>query len=204
MKATLKESAGLGLTLALFAAGACVALAAVYSITAPTINGLEKKQTEQSLAELFPQATSFQLMPETLVSADPAVRFTESYVAVTGPGERVGIAIKAFGPSYGGDASILVGVNAGNGIAGIKILTLKDTPGLGANATSPNYFVDRSSGTTWPMQFKGKSLSDAFEVKNDIVAITASTITSKALTRIVKAAGDAGYARLKAFAEEGK
>ena len=165
MRKLLKDMLKLGLTLALFAGASCALLALVYAVTEPTIAGLERKQTAESLAELFPEAKDFPKLDEALVPADSAIRFTEAYLALDASGERVGIAIKAFGPSYGGDASVLVGVDAGNGIAGIKILQLKDTPGLGANATSPTYFVDRSSGTTWPGQFKGKSLSDPFEVK---------------------------------------
>jgi len=66
-----------------------------------------------------------------------------------------------------------------------------DTPGLGANAASPSYYVDRAKGITFYGQFAGKSVTDPFAVKGDVAAITASTITSRAVTSAVKAAGQA-------------
>jgi len=83
---------------------------------------------------------------------------------------------------------------ANNEIAGVKILGHSDTPGLGANAASPKYFVDRARGITFYSQFAGKKTSDPFEVKNDVIAITASTITSRAVSASVKAAALAATA----------
>jgi electron transport complex protein RnfG len=82
-----------------------------------------------------------------------------------------------------------VGVSAEGVITGIKILEHADTPGLGANAASPSYFVNRAEGITFYGQFAGKAVADPFEVKDDVIAITASTITSRAVTAAVKAAG---------------
>ena len=62
--------------------------------------------------------------------------------------------------------------------------------------------MDKTSKTTFPGQFSGKPVTDAFEVKKDVVAITASTITSKALTNMVKQAGAAGAAWLEQSARE--
>jgi electron transport complex protein RnfG len=94
----------------------------------------------------------------------------------------------------------LVGVNAGGIISGVKIQEHTDTPGLGANAASPKYYVDRAAGITFYGQFAGKSITDPFEVKRngDVQAITASTITSRAVSAAVKAAGTGAAAWLKA------
>ncbi|TFG78758.1 MAG: FMN-binding protein [Spirochaetales bacterium] len=192
-----KDILKLGLTLAMFAAGACVALAAVYTVTKPTIDGHEARNLQASLNDLFPDADTFTDVDGTLTMDDPSVRVAGAWKATKG-NAVLGIAIKTIGKSYGGDASTLVGVGIDRRIVGLRILTLSDTPGLGANATSPTYFVDKSSGTTFPGQFVGKLVTDPFEVKNDIVAITASTITSKALTLIAKRAGEAGSAWLEA------
>jgi electron transport complex protein RnfG len=90
----------------------------------------------------------------------------------------------------------MAGVNAEGFITGVKILEHSDTPGLGANAASPKYFVDKANGITFYGQFTGKRINDPFEVKNDVTAITASTITSRAVTQAVKAAGIAATAWL--------
>lgn len=197
-----KDILRLGTSLALYAVAACVALALVYSITAPTIAGLAQQQLEASLTDLFPEAESFEALKETLTTTDTAIAFEGAWTAKRGT-DILGVAIKTNGKSYGGAAVMLVGIGTDKRIAGARILTLSDTPGLGANALSPTYFVDKSSKTTFPGQFSGKPVSDPFEVKNDVTAITASTITSKALTLMVKRSGEAGSAWLEANAAGG-
>jgi electron transport complex protein RnfG len=83
----------------------------------------------------------------------------------------------------------MVGITSSGFISGVKILEHSDTPGLGAHAASPKYFVDRANGITFYGQFTGKKITDPFLVKEDVVAITASTITSRAVSSSVKAAG---------------
>ena len=199
----MKETLKLGLTLALFAAGACVALALVYTVTGPTIEGHEAKQLELSLKELFPAADAFRSLDGDVTPKDPSVKFDQTY-EVNRAGAPLGLAIKVRGSSYGGDTTLLVGVGTDRRITGVKVLDIKDTPGLGANAKSPTYFVDKTSKTTFPGQFSGKPLTDAFEVKKDVAAITASTITSKALTNMVKQAGAAAAEYLERSALGGK
>jgi Na+-translocating ferredoxin:NAD+ oxidoreductase subunit G len=82
-----------------------------------------------------------------------------------------------------------VGLN--RSIAGVRVLELNDTAGLGANAKNASYYVKKAEKITFPGQFAGKFLTDPFEVKKDVAAITASTITSRSLTKIIKNAADA-------------
>jgi electron transport complex protein RnfG len=56
--------------------------------------------------------------------------------------------------------------------------------------------VDKAAGLTFYGQFTGKSAEDPFEATNDVIAITAATITSRAISVIVKNAGIAGKAWL--------
>jgi electron transport complex protein RnfG len=183
MKGMLK----LGLTMALFAAAACVMLAFVYSGTSAIIAQRQQADLEASLKELFPEADGFQEI-SGVQSPDSSVTIESQYEALR-DGKTAGAALRVSRGSYGGPIKILVGVSAEGLITGIKILEHTDTPGLGANAASPSYFVDRAAGITFYGQFAGKAATDPFEVKNDVAAITASTITSRAVTAAVKAAG---------------
>ncbi|MDR2109735.1 MAG: FMN-binding protein [Spirochaetaceae bacterium] len=183
----------LGIALTLYATAACVGLAFVYSATEKTIARRQEADLEAALRELFPGGDRFAVMPEPLVSPDPAVSFGDQYVIYRG-GTVIGAAVRASGPSYGGPITALVGVDAGGLITGVKILEHSDTPGLGANAAAPNYFVDKDAGITFYGQFMGKSVRDPFEVKNDVAVITAATITSRAVTGMVKASGTAAEA----------
>ncbi|MDR0404019.1 MAG: FMN-binding protein [Treponema sp.] len=178
----------LGLVLTVYAAAACVGLAFVYSATAKTIERQNRTDQEAALKEIFPGADSFEDITGTIVSPDPAVSF-ESQWAVRQNGVLAGAALQAVGGSYGGAIKILVGVNAAGEISRIRVMEHSDTPGLGANAADPSYYVDEKAKLSFADQFDGKPLSDPFEPNNDIIAITAATITSRAVAVTVKAAG---------------
>ncbi|WP_010254809.1 FMN-binding protein [Treponema primitia] len=186
----------LGFTLMLYATVACVGLAFVYSATKTVIEQRSQTDLEAALKELFPEADGFGSLDGAIQSPDPSVSFGAQYEVRQGS-SVIGAAITATGASYGGPATILIGVDTGGRISGIKIMDLSDTPGLGANASSPGYFVDKAKGVTFYGQFSGKSVNDPFEVKGDVIAITAATISSRSITRIVKAAGTAGKAWLE-------
>jgi electron transport complex protein RnfG len=189
----MKEKTGfaamvkLGCILAVFAAAACVMLAFVYSGTAKIIAARQQADLEAALKELFPDADSFTETNE-IKSPDASVTIESAYGALKN-GEKTGAALRLSRGSYGGPIKIMVGVSAAGKITGVKIMEHSDTPGLGANAASPSYFVDRAKGITFYGQFTGKSADAPFEVKNDVQAITASTITSQAVAAAVKAAG---------------
>jgi len=193
----MKNMVKLGFIMAIYATVACVSLAFVYTGTQKVIAERQKADLEAALKDLFPQGESFEEITGTLQSPDTSVVFKNEYV-IKQANDPIGMAVRAVGASYGGPVTILVGVGTDGKISGVKVLENKDTPGLGANAANPSYFVDRTSGITFYGQFKGKSLNDPFEVKGDVIAITASTITSKAVTKVVKTAGQTAGAWLAA------
>jgi electron transport complex protein RnfG len=182
----------LGVILMLYASIACASLAVVYAFTKDSIERQSEIQLQSSLKDIFPQATTFELV-EDLTSPEPNIKF-ETVYEVKSDNVPLGLAIKVSGPSYGGNATLLVGIDLHRSIAGVRIMALNDTPGLGMNASNPTYYVDKAKKVTFLGQFEGKFLTDPFEVKKDVAAITAATITSKSLTKIVKTAGDAAIA----------
>jgi electron transport complex protein RnfG len=186
----MKSIAKLGFVLSLFAAAACASLAVVYAITKPQIEAQDQIALTASLKEIFPEGETFEDISASMASTDPEIKF-QNAILVKGAAAPLGIAIKASGASYGGQATLLVGVQLNRSIAGVRVLELNDTAGLGANAKNPGYFVKKAEKVTFPGQFTGKFLTDPFEVKKDVIAITASTITSKSLTKIIKTAADA-------------
>lgn len=196
----IKNMVKLGLSLAIFAATACVALAFVYSGTKTLIDGHEAKALERALFELFPDADGFAEVDSTLESEDSAARFNNVW-RMTRNGRDIGLAIRVSAASYGGDITSLVGVTSDLIISGVKILVNKDTPGLGANAASPTYFVDRNTRTTFYGQFAGKSAKGKLRLNEDVQGITASTITSSAVTNSVRASAKAAS---KWFAAQGE
>ncbi len=179
----------LGLILAMYCIVGCVGLAFVYNSTSKTIAQRQEADLQAGLREVFPKATGF--TPTDMVkSANPKVIFNAAYTA-DGPSGPLGIAVKVQGPSYGGDTTLLVGVSSEGIITGVKVLENKDTPGLGANAANATYYVDKATKTTFAGQFAGKKLTDAFEVKKDVIPITSATITSRSITNLVQVVGKA-------------
>jgi electron transport complex protein RnfG len=200
-----KNMLKLGLILAAFAAAACIMLAFVHTGTSKIIEKRAYDDQQAALKEIFTDADSFREVSGVQKSTDTAVKIVNTFEAVVGKAADssvVGLALELSCTGYSGAIRLLVGVNTGGVITGVKILEHSDTPGLGANAASPTYFVDRAKGLTFYGQFAGKRTGDPFEVKNDVTAITASTITSRAVTRAVKAAGIAASAYMKKGAAE--
>ena len=190
----------LGVILALYTAAACVGLAFVYTGTAKVIAQRQQADLEAALKELFPAADSFKEIAD-IKSFDPAVSIEKGGAfEVLKNGAAIGAALRTSRASYGGEIKILVGVGVDGIITGVKILEHKDTPGLGANAGSGVYYIDRARGIHFYDQFAGKKISDPFEPKQDVIAITAATITSRAVAASVKAAGEAVSAWFKSGA----
>lgn len=95
-------------------------------------------------------------------------------------GVKVGKVIVTSIQGYGGPIGIMVAADAGKKISGIKILYHTETPGLGAKITASK-FLD---------QFRGRCSSEV-DLKKDepetgrIDAVTAATISSRAVTRAI-------------------
>lgn len=94
-------------------------------------------------------------------------------------GNQVGYVFTSAAKGYGGTVTVMVGLDNEGTITGVEILSHSETPGLGANATKSDFkerFVGKSGELT-----VDKTLNDG----QNIQAITAATITSKAVTAAV-------------------
>ncbi len=91
---------------------------------------------------------------------------------------------KSISSPYGGEIKIMVGVGPSGTVKGVQVVSHSETPGLGANITNPKFLN----------QFKGLNLkSGKWAVKKDdpaglIDGISGATISSRAMTTMVKAA----------------
>ena len=203
----IKNMLKLGITLAVFAAAACVMLAFVYKATETIRNENLNKVQEEALKEIFENMDSFKELTKEKMEelnipddADGAVIIEKIFnVWENGKKEAAFIVSRA---GYSGPIKTIIGITPDGFIRGIRIMEISDTPGLGANAKSVSYYVDRKNRVTFFGQFTGKSIKDPFIVNNDIDAITASTITSQAISSSVKAAVLTSGGNEWLFAEE--
>ena len=104
-------------------------------------------------------------------------------------GAEVGYVFTAGAKGYGGTVSVMVGLDMNGTITGVEILSHSETPGLGANAVKPE-FKNRFMGKSGELTVD-KNSNDGQSVQ----AITAATITSKAVTSAVNAV-TAAYAEI--------
>ena len=163
-------------------------LAYTNTLTKPVIDDLAV-QTELNTRKLvLSQAESF-----------TEESFSEDVVYCVGEdanGETVGYVFTTAAKGYGGDVKIMVGVNADGTVAGVQILSLSETPGLGMNATKPT-FLEQFIGKTL-----GISVTKNEPADNEIKALTGATITSNAVTTAVNEALDY-YTQITGGADNG-
>lgn len=151
-------------------------LSVVYTATKTTIDQSKAKETEEALHEVAPFITG----DYTEFDFDYDDEKIQIY-APAGTSGNSGVGIKvATAEGFSGNIRFLMGVNADGEITGFRILESSETPGLGSKASDESFWK----------QFIGKSLKTfTFKVKKDggdADAITASTITSRAVTHALE------------------
>ena len=175
------------LILILIAVISGVALSGVYLGTRGRIAEAKLKELESSLGKVMP------FMKETYREVEFNYEGTNyTLYEVSEKGKLLGAALKMVSPEgYAGDVTFLLGVDAEGAVTGFHILDSKETPGLGTKA------ADKA----WWGQFLDKTLEN-FDFKvtkdgGDVDAITAATITSRAISDYV-GKGLAVFRRFKA------
>ncbi len=157
-----------GVILGVICLAATLVLAVTYEVTKPRIEEQLRKEEAAALKEIIPVADSFE--PKTLDGTE----YFEAYKA----GEQVGYCLKVTGMGYGGYIRMLVGIDRGGIILGIRVLEHQETPGLGSQMNE----IKPGEKDPWFLrQFKGKQAS-SIEVRKNIDAITGATISSAAVT----------------------
>jgi electron transport complex protein RnfG len=177
-----KEIKQLGIVLGVISMMAAILLATTYSVTKPIIEEQKAKAILEAQKSVFPDADLFEpfLDPATKKTIENVTMgstvlqsFTE---AKTKTGETLGYIANVLTPGYSGNIVFVIGFTKDHQIKKIQITEQTETPGLGAN-TAKSSFLD---------QFINKKVTDPFEVKGDVKAVTAATISSRAVTNGIK------------------
>lgn len=145
-------------------------LALIYQQTAPVIAKNKKAEEELARREVLTLASEFQP-----VKSDSD---TLLYKGLDEEGKLVGYVFTCEEEGYGGIIQTMVGIDTLFQISGIKVISQQETPGLGANCTTPEFTE----------QFIGKN-PEVLMVKKDggeIEAISGATITSRAITDAIR------------------
>lgn len=179
----MKEISVLTVKLLLICAIVSALLAGVNSITKPIIAENEQKNFEIAMQEVLPDASGFEEVnlgdytpSETGVTLDSLYRADNGgYVVSTVCSE-----------GYGGDVSVMVGITKDLTVNQVKIMSMSETPGLGAKASEPEFIGQYDGLAAGITVVKNTAPAD-----NQIEAISGATITSKAVTKAVNTALEA-------------
>ncbi len=166
MKYYLKLS-GILLLICVVASGT---LAFVNKKTAPKIEKIAVEEKEAAMLFVLPETKKF--------SKQSFGDFTY-FLAEDASGAVIGYVFVASGFGYSSYIKTVVGLKKDFTVNCIKVIHQAETPGLGARC------VERK----WQDQFDGKKLSQIAVKKDggDIVSITGSTITSRAVANSISA-----------------
>jgi electron transport complex protein RnfG len=169
----------LKITLSLIAIfiAAGVIMGVTYKYTSPVRFAAEKKEKEEALKEMAPDATDPIISAGTWTSHEKHYE----YYAATSNAKPVAFIASTAGKGYSSYILMLVSLDPAMKIRDIKILHHGETPGLGDQVEDKALFLD---------QFTGKRLSQLVlmksETKENIQAISGATISSRAVTNGVK------------------
>ena len=139
-------------------------------------------QIERHMQEAILQAIAT-VQPDGARSEKVATDVLELYRIFDGDDQPTGYAMNVIGNGFSDKITLMVGVSEDlESITGIEILKQTDTPGLGAKIVEPEFKGKFKNLRTIPKVVCTKSENTA---PNEIQAITAATITSKAVVDIV-------------------
>jgi len=161
---------------AIFIAAGLV-MGVTYKYTSPVRFVAEKKEKEEALKAMAPDATD-PIVPAGNWSSSHGKPY--EYYQATANGKPVAYISSTAGKGYSSFIAMLVSLDTDLKIKDVKILHHGETPGLGDQVEEKS-FLD---------QYKGKSLSQIVlvktETKENIQAISGATISSRAVTNGVK------------------
>ena len=186
----MKDITNLTLRLFIICALAAAALGYTYSLTKGPIEEGARVRAEEARKAVLSEADSFEEIDVDALKADGtwtddtehSVEVTEAYYALT-DGEKNGMTVKVTTKGYNPGIEVTIGLKADGTVEAIDIGSHEETPGLGANATRPEFtgqFAD---------QMPLFSLTGA-DGTSKIDALTSATYTSKGVVNGVNAAYD--------------
>lgn len=182
----MKEVLNLTVKLLLICAVVAALLAFVNQVTEPIIAENNQKSFEKAMAEVLPGGEPF-----SEVSSDKIQSFnpSESGVSVDAVYKSAGggyVVSAVCAEGYGGDITVMVGIDKDFKIHQAKVMSMSETPGLGAKSQTPE-FINQYNGLGGGIKVvKGGTASES-----EIQAISGATITSRAVTKAINTAVEA-------------
>ena len=189
MTPALRETFSTSLTLLVFSVICAGLLAGVYLATHPTIERSEQAEKMALVAQALPKG-SFDNDPihDALpLPADPLLGLKHASLAYVAArtGTPVAVVLEAAArDGYAGEIKLLIGIQADGRIAGVRVTSHHETPGLGD-------YIDIAK-SNWIHQFVGKGVdtppAEDWKVRKDggqFDYLAGATITPRAVVKAV-------------------
>ncbi len=162
----------------------------VYQLTLPRIERHKSEVERAAVLEVLRSPASFDTLylvqgtlVKTLPSGTEAKGLERLYLGHDASGKRVGFAISGAGNGFQEPITVMFGYDAtAHTVIAMKVLSNKETPGLGDKIVKDSVFVHEFVGAATPLsgvkRGNGKS-------PNDVEMITGATISARAVIKII-------------------
>jgi electron transport complex protein RnfG len=160
---------------------AAAGLAITWSFTADKIEAQGRAAEQRSLTIVLPEAKAFTAVTDTGVLAKAAeaagdVPVTGVFVAKDSSGQVLGVGMLVASRGYGGPIRMAVGLDRNGKVAGVTIVSMAETPGLGSKVVDDPTFLPRFNGV------------DSADAAHKVDTITGATKSSRGVRKGVEAA----------------
>ena len=194
------------------AAGALAGLLIVtaYQATLPRIEhhkGEVERAAVQEVLKAPPSFDTLYLYNGALVKHLPSGTSTKGldkvYLGHDAAGKRVGFALSGTENGFQDPVTVMFGYDAAaHALLAMKVISNKETPGLGNKIESDSAFIQGFVGAAAPLT--GVKRDRGRKTPNDVEMITGATISSRAVIRIINGAIARWQPLMDAYREEAK
>ena len=192
------------------AAGSLAGLLIVtaYQVTLPRIEHHKAEVVREAVQEVLGGASTFDtlyLYNGTLAKRLPAGTSSKGletiYLGHDAEGKRVGFAVSGTQNGFQDPVTVMFGYDAAaRKLIAMKVISNKETPGLGDKIVSDTSFVNAFVGVSAPVNGVKKGRGKA--TGSDVLLITGATISSRAVIRIINDAIARWQPLMDAYREE--
>jgi len=163
----INGSARMVIVLAIVAILSGLVLALTFQWTKPRMDQVAEERLKSAILEVLSKATKYEE-----IGNDGTL-----FNGLDEDNNKVGIAFVAQGGGFQGTITMMIGMDVqSRQLTGMAVLSHLETPGLGA----------RIEEDWFKGQFNAKSIDDPFIARQDVDAITGATISSNAVSNILK------------------
>ncbi len=169
-----------------FACSAAVVLVSVDWLTADAIRQRAREDLEASLTQVLPsQLYDNDLLADTVTVPGDDGGPTVTVYRARASGRITGVGFQVSGTGYGGPIRLVLGIDPGGRLLGVRVIAHSETPGLGDG-------IDAAKGD-WIAGFTGRALGDppleGWAVRKDggtFDQLSGATITPRAVIAAVR------------------